>query len=156
MTLRPGLIKLAYLILLIPILSACSQDSSEPTKVVILSKEEVLATEPAVAGDPSAGKHIYQEYCHYCHGPEGRGDGPVATAISPHPANFVEDAKRLEKSDAELYESISKGIHKDIGGDAMRMPRWMDILTPQERWDVLAYIRYLSTEGQKKDKGIID
>lgn len=102
---------------------------------------------PAQA-DLASGKEIYERYCHFCHGYKGYGDGPVGIALSPHPANFVDDSKRMAKTDEELYKSITEGIHRDIGGEAMSMPRWQEVLTDSERWNVLWYIRHLSKEGQ--------
>lgn len=100
-------------------------------------------------GDPVAGKVVYDNYCRFCHGNEGYGDGPIGTAITPHPANFVEDAERMAKTDEELYRSITKGIERQIGGEEMVMPRWQEILSDQERWDVLAYIRELHRKGNE-------
>lgn len=102
-------------------------------------------------GNPASGKEIYFRYCHFCHGQKGMGDGPVGIAITPHPADFVHDAKRMNKTDAEIFKSITEGIHRDIGGDAMAMPRWQDILSDQERWDVLAFIRQLEREGKAEE-----
>lgn len=99
--------------------------------------------------DLAKGKEIYEQYCHFCHGYKGYGDGPVGIALSPHPANFVEDSKRMAKTDEELFKSITEGLHKDIGGEAMSMPRWQEVLTDHERWHVLWYIRHLETEGLK-------
>lgn len=118
-------------------------------------QKQAATAEVIKPGDPAAGKEIYLTHCHFCHGRTGHGDGPVGIAISPHPADFVGDRKRMAKTDAELFKSISKGIHKEIGGEEMAMPRWQDILTEQERWDVLAYIRQLEREGLAaiKNKG---
>ena len=99
--------------------------------------------------DLEQGKEIYLKYCHFCHGQKGFGDGPVGIALSPHPANFVEDRKRMAKTDEEMFKSVSEGVHRDIGGEAMSMPRWQEILTDEERWNVLAYIRFLEQEGLK-------
>lgn len=104
-----------------------------------------------IPGDPEAGRRVYGQYCHYCHGTEGRGDGPVSIGISPHPADFTTDAKRMSKTDAELFKSISEGIKRQIGGEAMFMPSWKDILTEQERWDALAYVRLLEKKGKEKN-----
>ncbi|MBI2400252.1 MAG: cytochrome c [Deltaproteobacteria bacterium] len=101
------------------------------------------------APDLMKGKEIYEQYCHFCHGYKGYGDGPVGIALSPHPANFVEDSKRMAKTDEELFKSITEGIHRDIGGEAMSMPRWQEVLTDHERWNVLWYIRHLGEEGRK-------
>jgi len=99
--------------------------------------------------DLAQGKKVYEQYCHFCHGYTGYGDGPVGIALTPHPANFVEDAKRMSKTDEELYKSITEGIHRDIGGETMSMPRWHEVLNDHERWNVLWYIRHLAKEGQK-------
>lgn len=110
------------------------------------------ATQAIKPGDPAAGKEIYLTHCHFCHGRTGRGEGPVGIAISPHPADFIGDRKRMAKTDSELFDSITKGIYKEIGGEEMAMPRWAEILTVQERWDVLAYVRQLEREGLASDK----
>jgi len=102
-------------------------------------------------GDLSIGKKVYNKYCYYCHGTEGRGDGAVAMGLTPHPANFVNDAERMKKSDRELFESIAKGIHREIGGNELAMPQWNLILTEEEIWSVLAYVRYLSEKGRAED-----
>ncbi len=108
-------------------------------------------------GDPEAGKKIYERYCRYCHGRTGRGDGAISMAVYPHPADFVGDRKRMAKSDEELFKSISDGVKRPIGGEAMRMPPWKGILSEKERWDVLSYIRLLEKRGleeeQKKTEG---
>jgi len=99
-----------------------------------------------------AGKLVYERHCHYCHGMTGRGDGSVGIALTPHPVNFVDDSKSMAKSDAILFKSITEGISRDVGGKNMFMPRWKEILSEKERWDVLAYIRKLSEDGRKKNK----
>ena len=102
-------------------------------------------------GDIPVGKRVYNKYCYYCHGTEGKGDGAVAIGLTPHPANFVKDEERMKKSDRELFESISKGIHREIGGDELAMPQWNLILTEDEIWSVLAYVRHLSEKGRAED-----
>ncbi|MBW7957219.1 MAG: cytochrome c [Deltaproteobacteria bacterium] len=130
----------AALAVVIAVLAGCSGGGS-PAPEADLKK-------PARA-NLAQGKDIYFRYCHFCHGRTGYGDGPVGIALSPHPANFVEDRKRMAKTDDEMFKSITEGVHKDIGGEAMSMPRWQEILTEEERWNVLAYIRHLEKEGLK-------
>lgn len=127
--------------------SGCSSEKKTNPEPIRTAAEAVV---PTAAGDPAVGKEIYFKFCHYCHGQTGMGDGPVGIAISPHPADFVNDSKRMAKTDKELFLSITEGIHRDIGGEAMKMPRWQDILTDKERWDVLAFIRQLEREGKKE------
>lgn len=128
--------------------SGCTGEKKEA------SPEKTVAA-PAVragSGDPASGKEIYFRYCHFCHGQKGMGDGPVGIALSPHPADFVNDEKRMSKTDAELFKSITEGIHKEVGGESMSMPRWQEILSEKERWDVLAFIRQLEREGKTAPK----
>lgn len=130
-------------------LYGCSGDKGRPAE----TGQQGPAAAVEASGKPAKpdlanGKMVYESYCHFCHGYKGYGDGPVGIALSPHPANFVDDAKRMAKTDEELFKSITEGLHKDIGGDAMSMPRWQEVLTEAERWNVLWYIRHLAREGQ--------
>lgn len=140
---------LAAAFLLSGSLYGCSGDKGRDASTT--GKETAQAVQAGRPAEPDLvkGKEIYEQYCHFCHGYKGYGDGPVGIALSPHPANFVEDSKRMGKTDEELFKSITEGIHRDIGGEAMSMPRWQEVLTDHERWNVLWYIRHLSKEGQK-------
>lgn len=121
--------------------SPASQSDKNVEKVETLAKK----------GDISKGKKIYNKYCYYCHGIGGHGDGAIAIGVTPHPANFVKDTERMKKSDEELFQSIANGIRREVGGDEMAMPQWNLILTEDEIWSVLAYVRYLSQKGQEED-----
>ncbi|GMR04299.1 MAG: hypothetical protein BMS9Abin23_0192 [Thermodesulfobacteriota bacterium] len=103
-------------------------------------------------GDLVSGKKIYQKYCHFCHGRSGMGDGPIGIAITPKPVDFVHDRKRMSKPDEKLFESITNGIRKEIGGKEMAMPAWGGILSEKERWDVLKYVRELERKGLEAEK----
>lgn len=96
------------------------------------------------AGNAEKGKVVYDKYCYYCHGREGRGDGAIGIAVTPHPVDFKSDKKKMAKTDEELYKSISEGIRREVGGDEMAMPRWKDILSEEQMRDALAYVRELS------------
>ena len=129
------------------IISGCSTgDNTRQAKKNIV--EEKINSKK---GDTSIGKGIYEKYCHYCHGMEGRGDGAIAIGLTPHPVDFVNDVDRMKKSDEALFESISRGIHRKIGGDSIAMPQWDLILTKDEIGSVLTYIRYLSEKGRTED-----
>lgn len=148
----------AALAVTLMLLSGC--DSGDKAKPEPLGEEGVpqvverapLPKEimPPGAGDTARGKLIYEKHCHFCHGRQGLGDGPVGIAVSPHPADFVNDTKRMKKTDEELFESLSMGIRKELGGEEMAMPSWKGTLSAEERRDVISYIRQLSAEGKKK------
>ncbi len=145
----------ALLLVLMVLLWGCSgEKNGTPARQQSVAPQAKESTDKVVklAGDPVAGKKIYEKYCHFCHGMKGLGNGPVGIAISPHPADFVNDTKRMSKSDEELFKSITYGIKKAIGGEEMAMPRWKEILSAQQRWDVLAYVRKLEHDGQAAQK----
>ncbi len=134
--------KSACLLLLLFLLSSCRQNNSDPA--LLKSAGEKKIEFKVRQGDPEKGKVIYEKYCFYCHGREGRGDGAIGIAVSPHPADFVGDKKKMAKSDEELFESISEGIRREVGSEEMAMPRWKDILSEEDMWNALAYVRELS------------
>lgn len=154
--LRPFALTCSVAVLVAASLYGCSGEKNKEPVAAVKEQSGVTAAPPAQtsavikAGDPAKGKEIYFKYCHFCHGTKGLGDGPVGLALTPHPADFVNDTKRMSKTDEELFKSITEGIHRDIGGEAMVMPRWREILSEQERWDVLAFIRQLSREGVRR------
>ena len=147
----PGLLALLAAVLI----AGCSGNEGGTGSTSAPASAPQAPSEPAavkgIDGDPVAGKELYFKHCHYCHGERGMGDGPVGIALTPHPADFVHDQKRMSQTDLELFKSITEGIRKEIGGEAMTMPRWKEILTEQERWDVLAFVRQLEREGKEAE-----
>ena len=135
---------LLLVIILLP--PSCSQDSNSQKATVPASAEKTAVLNKT--GDSEKGKVIYEKYCFYCHGREGRGDGAIGIAVTPHPADFVGDKRKMAKSDDELMKSISEGIRREVGSEEMAMPRWKDILSEEDMWNALAYIRELS-RGKK-------
>jgi len=99
--------------------------------------------------DLDDGKVIYMKYCFYCHGKEGKGDGAIGIAVKPKPVDFVNDVKRMSRSDAELMKSIDDGIIQDPDS-RMYMPAWKEVLSEAERWNVLGYVRLLAAQGGKQ------
>ncbi|MFQ5901772.1 MAG: c-type cytochrome [Thermodesulfobacteriota bacterium] len=141
--------------LLILIANGCSQETNtvgeslQPQGVEQVIKKGTSSEQDIVrVGDPEAGKPIYERYCFYCHGRQGLGDGAIGMALTPRPADFVNDLERMAKSDEELLVSISEGI-EGIEDAPIVMPAWKTVLSEKERWDVLAYVRYLSEKGKK-------
>ncbi len=87
----------------------------------------------AAEGDAAKGKSIYQSKCVTCHGPEGKGDGPVGKALKP-PAGDFSSAESKNKSPEELQAIIENGVPKTS------MAAWGKQLKETEVQDVLAYV----------------
>lgn len=88
------------------------------------------------AGEASTekGKSIYNTRCVVCHGETGEGDGPAGKALTPPAASHASEGVQSQ-SDGELFWKVSEGRGAMVG--------WKLILSEEERWAVVNYIRTL-------------
>ena len=90
-------------------------------------------------GDAAKGKVSFENTCVACHGPQGKGDGVAAAALNPKPKD-LSDAKLLStQTDDFIYKVISEG-GASVGLSPM-MAAWSGVLSEQDIWNVVAYIR---------------
>ncbi len=92
------------------------------------------------------GKEVFARRCYGCHGRLGDGKGPNAPEMLPRPRNLTTGLFFTRLSDARLFESITYGI---VGTG---MPAW-DVLPEEQRWDLVNYVRFLSSTGPASGKG---
>jgi mono/diheme cytochrome c family protein len=106
--------------------------------LVLLSFRMWMTDTPAHAagGDARKGKIVYEKSCVLCHGPQGRGDGPVGKTVNPPAADFT-SAASMKKTDAELLATIENGRPPTA------MVGWKGQLSEAEIQDVLAYVKSL-------------
>lgn len=90
----------------------------------------------AAGGDAAKGKSIFQTKCVTCHGPEGKGDGPLGQKLKP-PAGDFQGAESKKKSPKQLRDIIENGVPKTS------MVAWKTQLSEKEIDDVLAYVESL-------------
>lgn len=118
------------------------------SKVFAQQKPWVSPKEAQIVKNPLAGngsllvdaKKIYITNCAPCHGDKGRGDGPAAQALSPKPADHSSAVIQSE-TDGSLFWKLSEGRNP--------MPAYKKILTEQQRWELINYIRTLSKTPKK-------
>lgn len=109
-------------------------------------RDQILAQQAAVRTNPVAdtpesraqGQTIYTNNCMPCHGPTGRGDGPVGVTLRPAPANLQVHMIPGAHSDAQIFDWVTNGYPNSP------MPAFGEILTEDERWNLLNYIRTLT------------
>lgn len=106
-----------------------------------------------LAGNANHGRALYIRYCIFCHGPEGDGRGESAPYLDPKPRDFTKALFKCRSTpsgtlplDSDLYNTISRGIH------ASGMPSWKPLL-PQERADLVAFIKTFSSAFQEEKPG---
>lgn len=80
-------------------------------------------------------KTIYLANCSPCHGDKGKGDGPAAAALNPKPADHTSPVLAKE-TDGALFWKISEG--------RTPMPTYKTMLSENQRWELVDYIRSLS------------
>ena len=96
-----------------------------------------------VAGaDPNQGAHWFSFYCVHCHGWNGKGDGPTASALDPRPRNQTNGKYMNNITNVELF-TVIKG-----GGEARElssmMPPWGNVMQDQDIWNVIAFLRSIA------------
>ena len=67
------------------------------------------------------GKQMYDSYCASCHGKDGKGYGPAASALSSRPTNLTTLAKTHggKYPAAEVANVLKSGVH-----GSQDMPTW--------------------------------
>ncbi|MBI4608454.1 MAG: c-type cytochrome [Candidatus Rokubacteria bacterium] len=102
------------------------------------------------AGDPAAGKALYEKKCALCHGDEGKGDGPAAPLLDPRPRDFTKGKYKIRTTasgrvptDADLFRIIGEGM------PGTSMPAWK-VLPDKDRWNLVAYLKALGPEAFKE------
>ena len=129
-------------------------DLSEPfASEVQYTLPEAQGLENPVLKDAAtlaAGNSVFQTNCAMCHGAAGLGDGPMAERLqvagySAAPANLTAVGPTANKSDGEVYLIVTNGFAGTYGlpADSFVMPPFKKLLTAEERWALVHYIRSL-------------
>lgn len=103
------------------------------------SQLEVLyPTNPLPASEEvvEAGRQQFSVYCAPCHGPTGKGDGPVAAKFIP-PTDLASPFIQ-ENTDGWFYGTIRNGIRL--------MPRYGAELSAHQSWQIVAFVRTFQAE----------
>jgi S-disulfanyl-L-cysteine oxidoreductase SoxD len=118
------------------------------TEAVTLAKHSVLVGNrdirnplPATAGRIADGKDSFSHYCVACHGLDGQNTGvPFADAMAP-PIPSLASTPVQSYTDGQLKWVIENGIFPS------GMPASKGMLTDEEMWAIVLYIRHLPPAG---------
>ena len=88
---------------------------------------------PATAESHERGEKLYLTYCSKCHGANGSGAGPSAHGFSTDPRQLWAWHNADKTADPYLYWFITNGRSD--------MPPWGVVLSENERWDLVNYIK---------------
>lgn len=106
-----------------------------------------------VTGHAQDAKSNFRRYCAGCHGDLGDGNGENAQWIEPKPRDFTMATFKCRSTltgtlptDQDLYNSIGRGFTNS------NMPIW-NTFSPQQRADLVAYIKTFSARWDKEKAG---
>jgi len=91
-------------------------------------------TQVYAAPSVGRGQPIYSANCMACHGVDGRGDGPLAKSLPIRPADLTEP-HLFAHTPGDIYWWVSHGLANGV------MPGFADKLTPDQRWDLINFVR---------------
>ena len=115
-----------------PILSPPAGAVPVTGKEIVTQASELKNPVPPTAASLAEGKALFETNCLICHGQTSAERGPVGKKLIPPPPGLDHDmVKGL--SDSTIFKAITFGFG--------RMPVFQDKLTPQERWNLVNFLR---------------
>lgn len=105
---------------------------------------------PATSENVAAGKEAFSHYCVACHGMDGQNTGvPFAEHMSP-PVPLLASPEIQSYTDGQLKWVIDNGIMPS------GMPGSKGILSDEEIWSTVLFIRHLPPAGSLGDPPMYD
>jgi mono/diheme cytochrome c family protein len=108
---------------------------------------EGVPRQPRPASGPELrrlGATLYGHHCSMCHGPGGKGDGPLAARLAMPPRDLSQAVFKVRTTpsgslptDLDLFQTVSRGFH---GTD---MHPWAR-LSERERWALVLHLQGLA------------
>jgi len=91
--------------------------------------------------DQAKGRYHFQQYCAGCHGPDGRGNGPMSQTLNRRPPNFLDPAPAgiiNGLTTAGVIKTLSEGLPN------RQMPSFSH-LPSDVRAQIAQYVEHLHT-----------
>ena len=128
----------AYIPWMIAGLLACAA-----TTAIAGGQGKPAAKVPSLLRPSLAGNDNFSSYCAPCHGRDGRGDGPVAPALTTRPADLTTLALRNNGvfPSASVREFVTHGKPDIVAHGTSAMPIWGPTFRSLEASDKLVSIR---------------
>ena len=101
-----------------------------------MAPKEAIERKNPVPKDAAAierGQKLFEQFCANCHGKTGQGDGPLAAALKPRPANLAERAGHHVDGDFAWKIANGRGV----------MPAFKNQLNENQIWELTHFIQNL-------------
>lgn len=92
------------------------------------------------------GAALYYAQCASCHGAQGKGDGPLATKLTPPPIAFTDRERARERSLFALHQNITRGV------EGTSMPAFAS-LSDEDRWALSFFISTMAFGEDERQAG---
>jgi mono/diheme cytochrome c family protein len=112
-----------------------SSSTNENATLAPVPAEYAGLTNPSGAEAADKGAEVFRTNCEMCHGPQGHGDGPAGQSLEPKPGNLAQLQTKV--ADDYLFWRISEGK------PGTSMVAWKGILTKEQIWQAIAFLRTL-------------
>jgi len=119
------------------LLVAGAQQALPPLAVDAYPTTYLRPAIPYAASSIAHGQGLYRANCASCHGVSGQGDGPAGAGLSPRPADLTAPHTN-DHTAGDMFWWLTHGLRKG-------MPGFGDALSEDDRWDVINFLRALST-----------
>jgi len=89
------------------------------------------------------GKTIFLQQCVTCHGEQGKGNGPAAAALIPHPRNFtLAEGWGNGRKPSQIFKTLKEGRPGTSMASFLTIPA-------EDRWTLAAYVETLGPTIEK-------
>lgn len=92
---------------------------------------------PATEDNLAKGQFLFETYCAVCHGKDGHGQGTLGTSYPIGVPNIAR-ADLAQRKDGFFFMKITNG--------KPMMPKYGHSTDPQERWQIILYLRKLQNQ----------
>ncbi|RME25920.1 MAG: hypothetical protein D6798_07785 [Deltaproteobacteria bacterium] len=106
------------------------------------------SSRPSAAGVPARmpkdtvkGRTLYEDHCWQCHGPEGRGDGPLSSFFADRPLD-------LRGRPEELWPSLVAVVQEGRGD----MPAFAEVMDRRDSRRILEWLAALDGDALGRDE----
>lgn len=103
--------------------------------------------------DAKLGKAVYEKRCIWCHGEAGDGNGPAADRLRPRPRDFTRGLFKIRTTpfgkiptEQDIFRMVSEGM------PGSSMPAWKEVLSRDEIWQAVAYVRTFSGKFKRAEE----
>lgn len=108
--------------------------AATPEDAARAGRELVNPFAPNDAKALARGQSVFQNFCQVCHGPAGKGDGPVAQRGFPTPPSLLAPHAR-GLADGQIFHILTYG--------QVNMPSYASQVDEQDRWCAVLFVRSL-------------